>query len=308
MYRSILVPTDFSDCSAVAYSYASMLAEKTGATIHLLHILDIPTPSPSASGHKGTLKDTHFMMEMMKLTKARMNKVRNLKPFLNADVREMIEIGSVPDMILKAVKKLNVNMIVMGTHGTSGMQEKFIGTNAERIVRSVNVPVLSVKHAVKNPKLDTIVFATDFSQEAEDVLPAVSSVAELLKARLILTKIVTMGKFETTEQTERQIELFRANNKIFEYSTSVYYADSKEEGVRKYADSAGADMIALGTHGRHGLSHLFYGSVAEDVVTHASLPVLTLNFRKTTAGYSAKSEKKNTRKYESDFLYQIPSV
>jgi hypothetical protein len=67
-------------------------------------------------------------------------------------------------------------------------------------------------------------------------------------------------------------------------------------------------MIALGTHGRHGLAHLFRGSVAEDVVSHASLPVLTINFHKKLLNYRTPVQGKKVRQYDSDFLYQIPSV
>ncbi|TAL63289.1 MAG: universal stress protein [Bacteroidetes bacterium] len=308
MSKSILVPTDFSDCSAAAYSYAALLAEKSDATIYLLHVLDIPSPSLSANGNKETRMDTHFMMEMMQLTKARMGKIRNGKTFKGADVEEIIELGSVPEMILKAAQKYKIDMIVMGTHGRNGLQEKFIGTNAEKIVRNAGIPVLSVKHAMKNPKLDTILFAADFSKETEEILPAVSHIAKLLKAKLVLAKIITLNNFETSSQTEKLIEKFRGRNKAFEFSTSIYYADSKEEGIRRSAGALGADMIALGTHGKNGLSHLFQGSIAEDVVSHASLPVFTVNFHRLPATSGWKVQGKNIRKYDSDLLYQIPSV
>lgn len=307
--RSILVPTDFSACAASAYSYAGMLAEKTNATIYLLHVLDIPFPTQSVNGSEiATRLDTHFMMELMKLTKSRMSKVRNGKTFKNAEVHEIIEIGSITDKVFSAAKKYKADMIIMGTHGASGFQEKFIGTNAEKIVRNSEIPVLSVKHEVRNPQLETIMLATDFSKETEYVLPAVSSLADLLKARLILTKVVTPGKFETTVQTEAQMEKFRDKSKLYTYSTGVYYADSKEDGICKAADSAGADVIALGTHGRHGLAHFFRGSIAEDVVSHAALPVLTVNFHKKLMNAKTKVQGKKLRQYESDLLYQIPSV
>lgn len=308
MAKSILVPTDFSECSASAYSYAALLAEKMNATIYLLHVLDIPSPSPSANGKRETRMDTHFMMELMKLTKVRMGKLRNEKIFKGADIQEIVEVGSVPEMIFNAVKKYKVDMVVMGTHGVGGLQEKFIGTNAEKTVRNVEIPVLSVKHGVKNPKLESIVLATDFSKETEEVLPAVSALAGLLKAKLILTKIITINNFETSFEVQKHIEKFRSKNKAFSYTTSVYYAKSKEEGIRQSADTLGVDMIALGTHGRHGLSHFFRGSVAEDVVSHASLPVLTINFRKSTASSKSKNQVRRVRQYDSDFLYQIPSV
>lgn len=307
--KSILVPTDFSECSAVAYHYATMLAEGSGVTIYLLHVLDIPFPAQSVNGSEtATRLDTHFMMELMKLAKARMSKVRNGKVFKDAKVEEVIELGPVTDKVFSAVKKYKIDMIVMGIHGTSGLQEKFVGTNAERVVRNSTIPVLSVKQGVKISRLENIMLATDFSKEVEQVFPVVTRVADLLKARLVLTKVVIPDRFETSDETARQIENFRRGNKAYSNSIMVHYAASKDEGIRRAAEIFGADMIALGTHGRHGLSHFFRGSIAEDVVSHAALPVLTVNVRQPAATVKQKVQRKRVRQYDSDLLYQIPSV
>lgn len=307
--KTILVPTDFSECSASAYNYATMLAEKTKATIYLLHILDIPVPSQSTANGRETTADTHFMMEMMKLTRSRMSKIRNGKTFKNTDVKEIIEVGSIQTKIFDAAKKYKADIIIMGTHGVNGLRPAFIGTNAEKVVRDVEIPVLSIKHTVKNPRIGTILFATDFSKETEYVLRAISRIADLFGAKLVLTKIITPAKFESTMETEKQTESFRMKSELYNYSTHIYYARDKEDGIRQVADRLGANMIALGTHGRHGLAHLFKGSIAESVVNHASLPVLTLNFHKKQMSEKARIRpQKKMIPDELDWTYQIPSV
>ena len=308
--KTIIVPTDFSECSVAAYGYAAFLAEKTGAEIYLMHILDIPASNASTfkSMDKENLGNVPFMMQMMKLIKLRMKKAKAEKVFKNLKIKDIIEIGTIPEKTFAAVKNYKADMIVMGTHGVNGIQEKFIGSNAEKIVRNADIPVLTVKHALKNLRLETILFATDFSKEAELVLPEISKIAELFKARLILTKVVTLNDFEPTSATNEQITSFREKNEIYNYSTQVYYAYSREEGIRQVAENIGADVIALGTHGRHGLAHFFRGSIAEDVVSHASLPVMTLNFHKKLINEKKKIIRNKTARYESDMLYQIPSV
>lgn len=309
--KKILVPTDFSECSSAAYSYAALLAAKTGAEICLLHILDIPVSNPVSanSSDKENLGDKHFMMELMKLTQARMKKIKGDAVFKNLSVKETIEIGSIPEKTFSAVKKCKADVIVMGTHGRNGVQETFLGSNAEKIVRDADIPVLTVKDKVKNPKIETILLATDFSKEALYVLPAVSNIAELFGARLILTKVVTMNNFESTREAEKQIEAFRKKSEQFKFTTHLYYAYDKEEGIRGVADTFGASMIALGTHGRHGLAHLFKGSIAEDIVNHSSIPVLTINFhKKLMKEKTASGSVRRVVPYELDWSYQIPSV
>lgn len=306
--KTILVPTDFSDCAAAAYSYAAVLAKKTNATIHLLHILEVSMPSLALGGEEETTQDTHFMMELMKATHSRMKKVAEREEFKGLEVVEMVEVGVVPDMIYTAVQKHNCDMIVMGTHGGSGFQEKFIGTNAEKVVRNVEIPVLSVKHAVKDPKVDSIFFATDFSDETAEVLPAVSKITHLFKAKLTLGKVITPLNFESSAQTQRKMETFTPdNNGLHNYSLAVFYGNTKESGIHYGAKQCGADLIALGTHGRHGLAHFFQGSVAEDVVNHAALPVLTINFRKKEKNRQPASSGKEHH-YDSDLLYQVPAL
>lgn len=306
--KAILVPTDFSESSAAAYSYAAMLAEKTDSTIYLLHILEISIPSLSLGGDKETTDDTPFMIELMKITKARMKKVREGKEFKGLDVKEIIEVGPVPERIFNAVKTNKIDMIVMGTHGVNGFQERFIGTNAEKVVRNSEVPVLSAKYSVKKVKVDAIIFATDFSKETEQVLPLVSEYAELFKARLVLVKVVVPGNFETSVETEKRIEKFRDKSDMYNYSTDVCYANSKEEGIVYAAESSGAGLIALGTHGRHGLARLFRSSVAEDVVSHVSLPVLTINLSQKRSNSKFPAREKKARQFKPDFSLQIPSL
>src|ERR1035437_7402838 len=306
--KTIVVPTDFSENAAAAYDYAALLAGKTGATICLLHILDIPYAAPLPAGDSKATADVLYTMEVMKFTKLRISKLKNNKVFKNVKVIDVIEVGNVPSKICIAAKKYKADMIVMGTHGVSGFQESFMGSNAERVIRNAEIPVLSVKNKMKNSKISTIIFATDFSKETGLVLPAISKISEIFKARLILMKIVTMVDFQSTHETEKQMEAFHKKNKAYKYSTEIYYAYSREEGIRNFSENAKADIIALGTHGRHGLAHFFKGSIAEEVVNHALLPVLTLNFHKKLLKVPAKGNPNQKLKSDSNWVYQIPSI
>lgn len=309
--KNILVPSDFSPCSAAAYSYASLLADKTGATITLLNVLDVPFSNQATTGNvdSETAGDTVYMMTLLKLTRNRMSKIRSGKYFKDHEVNELVLLGTVPETVSEVVRKKKIDLVVMGTHGSSGFHERFIGSNAEKVVRNADVPVLTVKSEVKNPKIDKILVATDFSKEAEILLPTISQIADTLNAKMILTKIVTVSDFESTHESELQIEAFRNKCRMYNFTTKIYYSYSREEGIRRAADSMGASMIAMGTHGRHGLAHLFKGSIAEEVVNHAAIPVLTLNFHKRlTEKRKNNSKTKRSSRTEYDWTLQIPSI
>ncbi|MBI3501406.1 MAG: universal stress protein [Bacteroidetes bacterium] len=310
--KTILVPTDFSECSEAAFSYAALIAKKTGAQILLLHVLDVPHVRPSVAGaiDAATTADVPYMMGMMKVTKAKMKKIMSDPVFKNCNVKDNIEIGFIAQKVNEAVKKHKADMIVMGTHGTQGLDEFFLGSNAERVVRNAEVPVLSVKEKIKNLKLETIMYASDFSEEALAVFPIVKQLAETLKTKINLMKVITRTDFETTRETKKHIHRFQRLANAFDYPVFIYYDDVKQEGIRRYANVIGADIIAIGTHGRHGLSHFFKGSIAEDTVNHSSLPVLTINFRKKINGAKKAVEKngRQNREKENSLSYQIPSI
>src|ERR1035437_5868691 len=111
--KTILVPTDFSENSSAAYDYAVMLAEKRGATIYLLHIIEAPFESPSPDGDNNMIADANYMMEVMRFTKLRMAKLKSNKLFKNTKVVDIIEVGSVPSKIYQVSKKYKADMIVI---------------------------------------------------------------------------------------------------------------------------------------------------------------------------------------------------
>jgi nucleotide-binding universal stress UspA family protein len=207
---------------------------------------------------------------------------KNLQNFDSSgiEIDEVIETGSVVDHILHIIEKLQPDVVVMGTQGIHGMEETFIGSNTEKVVRSVNIPVITVKQPVKDPELKTIVFASDFSKEAEEVFPVIRDFATLFNAQIHLVKVNTPSLFETTRKSKDDIKRFLAAIGAGELPFTIYNDKRKDEGIILFADEIGADLIALGTHGREGLSRYFNHSLAEKLVNHAPLPVLTANIHK----------------------------
>jgi K+-sensing histidine kinase KdpD len=93
-------------------------------------------------------------------------------------------------------------------------------------------------------------------------------------------KVVTMLKFETSSKTQKDIQKFKEKFKGKNFTTSLYYDWNKQAGIRHLSDNVNADMIVLGTHGKHGLANFFNGRIAENLVNHSSLPVLTVNIHR----------------------------
>ena len=315
--KTILVPTDFSECANNALRFAAFTAQKTGATINLLHVLEVPMVGSQGS-IDGTIDDVPYMMDLLKATRAKMKKLLSLPYMKKVRVVHKIETGNITNSILKAAKKDHADLILMGTHGAKGIQEIFVGSNAEKIAQNSSIPVITIKDEIVEPKTEKIVFATDLSEECESVFPEVEKISKLLGAKLEIVKIVTRLQFETTKKSERIIAKLKNKFKNSDFSASVYYDFNKQQGIRRFAHSKGADIIALGTHGRHGLSHFFNGSLAEELVNHSSIPVLTINvnrnFSHVIEEHSYNGEiRRNKEEHRSSFdqifyKHQIPAI
>lgn len=202
------------------------------------------------------------------------------KPYLKGvKVINAIDFASIYDRITKLAKKHKIDLIVMGSHGTSGFREEFIGTNTERVARIAHCPVLTIKQQHKKFEIRNIVFASNFYKETDHVVPRVRQFAELFGANVHLLKVNTPYHFETNRYAHKLMEDMAKKHKIKHYSINMYNDEHIENGLLNFSDDTNADLIAIGTHGRTGLSHLINGSLAEDVINHAHRPVLTIKIK-----------------------------
>ena len=297
--KTILVPTDFSECAEHALKYACVLARKTKAKIILLNVIV-----------SDNFETAPFMMALLKETKKKMNKLKELPIWNKVEMKDFIEVGDVSEKVNAAAKKHKADIIVMGTHGAKGLNDVLIGSNAERVVRDAEVPVLSIQDGKENVQIKNIVFATDFSEETKLVFPFIKLFAEVFEAQCHILKIISDPNFKARNLAKKEGENFLKENGFGKYPITILPDfKSKASGISRFAEVNKTDVIALGTHGRHGLAHFLKGSIAEDVVNYSLLPVLTVNFHKKLLKHAVKIQtlKKKIR-FESDIILQIPSV
>jgi nucleotide-binding universal stress UspA family protein len=270
--KRILVPIDFSKYSEEALKVAAQIARKNKSEIILLHLLELP--------HQGgdTMSTGSSIPEIMFYKNAA---IGNLEELMDADylkgiyVSEATKFEKVPEGILEVSKTNQVDLIVMGSHGTTGFEELLVGSNAEKVVRSSDIPVLIVKRNAGDFRAKNLVFASDFSKEIRKPFQKMLEFAKIFDSNLYLVMICTPSSFRTTQVAEKIMHDFVADFDIENYSTHVYNDANIEKGIFNFANSVEADLIAIGTHGRTGLSHFFNGSIGEDVANHSKRPIIT---------------------------------
>ncbi|BCY28124.1 universal stress protein [Flavobacterium okayamense] len=270
--KRILVPTDFSKHSEYALKVAAQIAKKNNGEIFLLHMLELPTSGNDA------LSSSHDMPELIFFKNAA---VQKLDDMMNAsyldgiNVSKIIQFEMAFDGIIKNGEAHNVDLIVMGSHGASGFQEMFIGSNTEKVVRNSNVPVLVIKHEDESFSADHFVFASDFSDEIKKPFEKVINFANKFNSHVHLVNINTPNNFKSTRVAQKTMDEFMSSFEFKNFSTHIYNDINVEKGILHFAKSINADLIGMSTHGRKGLSHFFNGSISEDLVNHAKRPVIT---------------------------------
>ena len=269
--KSIIVPIDFSEQSQIALKVAATLAKKNKAELVVMHMLELAT---------GIMSNTEYIpqvhiVHLINVTEQRFKKFLD-KPYLkDINITPVIKHYKVFSEIDDVAKEHGASLIVMGSHGTDGLQELFIGSNTERVVRDSEIPVLVVKGDVDNFKAESFVFACDFKEESIPAAKKAIAFAELLGAQLKMVYINTPADaFLSTEDAYKRISKF-LNIAMLGLEVDIYNDYSVEKGVLNYAETNAADLIGIPTHGRKGLSHFFMGSIGEDIANHSKIPVVT---------------------------------
>lgn len=270
--KRILVPTDFSEHAEYALRVAAQIAKQNNSEIILLHMLELPHQAGDAMGSGHQIPEIMFYKNKA---------ISNLEELMDVDyleginVSEIIQFQKAFDGILAVSKKNNVDLVVMGSHGTSGFQEMLIGSNTEKVVRYSEAPVLVIKNRNDTFKAGNFVFASDFSEEIKKPFKQLVDFAKSFNSTLSLVMINTPNSFKPTHVAEKTMHDFMLAFNYPNYSLHIYNDVNVEKGILNFANSTNADLIGMCTHGRTGFAHFFNGSISEDLVNHAKRPVVT---------------------------------
>ena len=278
--KKILVPCDFSEQAINAFRFAIDIARQSNGEVHLVHVIELPV-----------LHDT-VLMPVLSFEEALFEELREkaekqfkkLETKYNDDsitIKSKVVFGATSRMVLDYIEENKIDLVVMGTHGASGVREFVIGSNAEKIVRRAPVPVLAVKKYVKGSSIKDIVFPNTLHTEVqEDLVMKVKALQNLFKANIHIVWINTPNNFTRDSVTTARLKAFAKRFMFKDFTIHVYNDPYEETGVINFAHELKADMIAIGTHGRKGLAHLLSGSVAEDLVNHVDCPIWTYTIKK----------------------------
>lgn len=299
MYKKMLVPLDGSELAEVTLVYAKELAGRMDLDVILLHVAS-PGASESMPLHQAYVEHA---VEMVKLGLAEVQKKFGLSRKGKAiKVRGEVVAGYPADEILRYAGEHEVDLILMATHGWSGIKRWLLGSVADKVLRASVVPVWLVrakaaKEVVYSERLRFLV-PLDGSELAELVLPHVEALAKQRSAEpveVVLVRVceplvlppvtapeasLNWGKLTEEHMVKSRQSAEKYLSKIekrFEGigagASSVVLEGHPADRIIEYDNKNRFDLVVMATHGRSGISRWAYGSVAEKVLLGTSSPI-----------------------------------
>lgn len=290
--KKILVPTDFSECANRAAASAINIANISGYKIHFLHFLTVPIDWIHMEfGETRMYPDIKVDVDE---ANRKLMQLAEMASKAGVDSEYEVSFNSDATQIVKYIADHQVALVVMGSHGASGVKELFIGSNAQKIARLSKVPVLIIKNFPIEEKIHNIFFVSDFEPEVMEPFNELVNLSEIWDAKIHLVYVNTPSYFIDSWEIADKMEHFKAaaGNRIIR--SKVINAYVFEEGLERYCIENGGGIITMATHGRKGISRMFYGSLTERVVNHVEEPVLSLRI--------PEAEKANSRYADKDMI------
>lgn len=272
--KKILVPIDFSKKSEYASKMAAKIAKKSNSSVYLLHLIEVPTGAVDM-GNGSNFSIPEVMLYLRKV-KERVLKFKETFFSEEIEVHHSIWFQKPFEGILKYAEKIDANLIIMGSKGHSEFDEILIGSNTEKVVRRSTRPVIVVKRDDKKFKLKNLVFASSFKKDNQEVFSKFLNFANQFNSKIHLLKVNTPTQFESTQDSTEKIKEFIKAYKMPKHTINIYNDTSIQGGILNFSRDLNADLIALSTHGRSGLSHLFSASVTKKLSKNALKPMLTI--------------------------------
>ena len=279
--KRILVPCDFSTPAVQAYLLAIDLAMESNGEVFVLEAIDLPERHETTFGVPPYSYDPGLFLMMEARAKEHFEELRKKSARKITRVSFDVKFGSVKRSILDFIEEKQIDLVVMGTHGASGFKEFVVGSNTEKITRLSPVPVFSVQTAVPVDSIRNIVFPGVLSGEQPGFIKKLKELQAFFGAGLHVLLVNTPSDFISHSEANALLEDFAQHYQLSNYTLNVRNGLFEQDGIHRFVEEIKADMIAMATHGRRGLAHLFYGSITEDIVNHAVCPVWTCVIKKT---------------------------
>jgi nucleotide-binding universal stress UspA family protein len=272
----ILMPTDFSELTASAFKSAISICKRQNAKLTLLHVIDDVAYVPSSEVMIPTMAISPELIQTYK------NNIEDLAIKLSMEsgvsVDGKIELGNPANAICRVAAEGKFDLIVMGTHGASGLSEFFIGTNAFTVVKNATCPVLTIPGNWERTEFKKAVFPVRLLDGAIEKYDYAKPIIEKNASNLLVIGLAEKDKPESIVELTNLVDLFRfqLRDDNVEFSSILHHSNNFADKVIEGADGYDADLIIITANLDYDLKAYFVGPFAKQIVNHSKRPVLSI--------------------------------
>ncbi|MBK9291598.1 MAG: universal stress protein [Bacteroidetes bacterium] len=280
MKKVIVVGIDFSDCSINALDHAIDIANRAGADVMMVWVnrpetgKEIYTVDP-----KQIIDEATRRFETLKSSR---------QPLLNdGKIFYQIRKGKVYKEITAAADEVDAFLIVVGTHGASGFEEFWIGSNANRIVTAAERPIITIRGGVDMHKtIRRIVMPIDSTVESRQKVPFTALIARYYDAEIHVLALFSSPLAELRDVVREyvnQVKIYLSENNI-RHTVVELEADNLTDVTIAYAIKVEANLISIMDEQETTTANIWLGPYAQQMINHSPIPVLCIHAKDLIAG------------------------
>lgn len=270
----ILIPLDLSENSMLALEHGTFMAKLFKAELYLVHIMEtrvlrLDLGAFSSSEKKNATETVQAKLEEL---------ANDVYLKHGIKTKAIIKSGKISKSIVDAAKDNKIDIIVMGTHGVSGFEEFFIGSNAFRVVTESTCPVLSVQTHSTKVGFEKILLPIDSSEESREKVPYAMRLAKNYNAKVHILGILSVDDDDAAivlDKKLEQVEKYMEKHEV-DYTSELVEGDNLATTTLKYAKKTKCDLICIMTEQEENFTGIFIGPYAQQVVNHSKIPVLSI--------------------------------
>ncbi len=276
LIKKILIPFDFSETAELALEHAVFMAKLHKADIILLHVIESYSFTSAISQAFGK-SQSEFEQ---KIETSANDRLKELTSKLHHDsgmgVQFRIESGKIYKFIVNVAEEMDVDIILMGTHGVSGFQDFLIGSNTYRVVMSAPCPVVSVQTHAKKIGFKNIVLPIDNSASSRQKVKHSVEIAKHYNSVVHIAGMATMSDVDMLRRFDVKIHQVKDYLEEHEvpYTVKMFKGENAASITMEFATQVNADLIIMMTD-QEG-SGIFIGNFAQQIINHSKIPVMSI--------------------------------
>jgi len=268
----ILIPIDFSNDSVNALEHGIILANEFQYDIRLIHV------KRKNADYNASFNLNDFDEVLISGIEDNFEKlIYSYKNELNGRIDYRIREGRIYTEICNQAKYGDADLIIMGTHGVTGFEERWVGSNAFRVVNNAPCPVVTIRYNFPKRQIKRIILPIDVSKETRQKVPFIAQLATLFKAEVYIVDVRDNNKIATRKTLDGYVMHVKAylRRRKVKYTCESIKGKSISDTLIEYSILCDADLIAIMNENSERTHKLLVGPHSEHMVNHSPIPIIS---------------------------------